>query len=490
MVVTIIVIIILASIVIFNGLSTPESAEFSEFATEVSEFNLVAKNEYAKIFREHIEQNDIVTDSHIYYELATGRKESPNPVDTVDNLGNIYPDMLNGNEYYLIEDDINIDGCDTDKKYFGDNEKHYITDEGEVFILPGYLVEENGVQKWWINENKYYVGEQKIGKEPLPAFFVDSNTGAVMRVLHDNDIKVNSWKDKNIVKMVLKADDESSQVPIPEGFDYVCGTGDKGTVIARAGNEFVWIPVDDVYTMFESEVCELSGGVGVTTSKYGTGSVLDKKPGAGGNREPDVIASTDNNLTRLKLAGYEGDNAFVDFAQDMVDEFNLMIESVKKYGGFYIGRFELGYDNGMVCRGDVKAVSCNDSGGTTHHGDSSTANWYGLYNKCKSFTTNKLQSGMIWGCQIDAIKDYTGTEINDVSKIIQNGRKLTGQYNDIVKNIHDLRGNMNEWTMLVRREGGRGTIGGNYSAPNYEPGNVQVTAYRGYLGTRPYLFIK
>ena len=98
---------------------------------------------------------------------------------------------------------------------------------------------------------------------------------------------------------------------------------------------------------------------------------------------------------------------------------------------------------------------------------------------------------MIWGCQLDPLKSYMGEEANDVSGILQEGRKLTGQYNDEVQHIVDFRGNVNEWSMTGTWNDSRLTYGGHYATPSFTITEPQVpTQFRGYLGTRPQLYIK
>ena len=56
-------------------------------------------------------------------------------------------------------------------------------------------------------------------------------------------------------------------------------------------------------------------------------------------------------------------------AQLFVDEYKAMIESVRKYGGFYIGRYEL-----------------SESGVKKDQPTLTKTNWYDLYQKCTDIT--------------------------------------------------------------------------------------------------------
>lgn len=68
-----------------------------------------------------------------------------------------------------------------------------------------------------------------------------------------------------------------------------------------------------------------------------------------------------------------------------------MIVSVRKYGGFYIGRYETGN------------LSQNVPVVRKLNTDIITRNWYVSYNNCKNIVTSPyVQTSMIWGCQWDA----------------------------------------------------------------------------------------
>ncbi|MCI9039323.1 MAG: hypothetical protein HFJ29_05585, partial [Clostridia bacterium] len=78
--------------------------------------------------------------------------------------------------------------------------------------------------------------------------------------------------------------------------------------------------------------------------------------------------------------------------------FNSMSESVKKYHGFYIGRYETG---------NLEASSTNvpvvQRGNVEIYG----ANWYYMYAQGKRIAKNSdVSSSMIWGCQWDRTLDW------------------------------------------------------------------------------------
>ena len=103
-------------------------------------------------------------------------------------------------------------------------------------------------------------------------------------------------------------------------------------------------------------------------------------PGTSNVREPDILTSTGSgdastisgygiNLI-TSVFGLSGDNASImkQWAEMLVDEYEAVYESIKKYDGFYIGRYEITGDATIPTVQRNKVVLT-----------ASTANkWYGL----------------------------------------------------------------------------------------------------------------
>ena len=164
LIITIIVIIILAAIVIFTGLDTPDRATFAKFVQEFSNLETAVLNEWQQQKIKTTMNGLSRTDAQIYYSIATGNdvtdiNETP-PISelTVESLAlALQPDSFKGTYCYEITVP-KISGLTAQTKYYEPTEKHYITDKGEVFVLPGYCVEEDGTNKWYVSSNRYYTG--------------------------------------------------------------------------------------------------------------------------------------------------------------------------------------------------------------------------------------------------------------------------------------------------------------------------------------------
>ena len=289
-------------------------------------------------------------------------------------------------------------------------------------------------------------------------------------------------------------------------------------------NEWVWVPVDSttLATMYEESsdektLCGTTGETAVKTKLYsksitiGTDSnkttMSRTTPGTTTNpydREPDLVvgsgteydASDTSSDTYYKtILGKTGTKE--QLAQLFVDEYKAMIESVSKYGGFYIGRYEL-----------------SEAGVQKDRQPLTNTNWYNLYNVCRDSklqASDKVKTQMIWGCQWDVTMNWlissgakTSDEINTDSSSWGNYRDTSVKAEDgtteikvsgtrsklntgettftMANNIYDLAGNVMEWNQGALSTNHRNNRGGSYftsgsSTPSssrydsYEPGS-------------------
>ena len=276
-------------------------------------------------------------------------------------------------------------------------------------------------------------------------------------------------------------DDNGKEVTIPKGFGVAEDSNtvvDEGIVITDGTNEFVWVPVDDPSTMFVEETVKLNG-VETTTTVYSKlriregdkSSYTDGKPGdTSVVREPDVLSSYDTDEEYLKILGFDTTQ---EMADSMVVEYKAMSDSVKKYHGFYIGRYEL---TGTVDKPTEKA-------GTVLTGQ----NWYNLYKACQNVIQNNsdVKSTMIYGCQWDETCSWlekNGYDINDSSDWgnYNSSKKETGSAPTYKANeIYDMAGNCSDWTQEAYSSGNRILRGGNYRSS----GSSYPASDRGYNNT-------
>ena len=316
------------------------------------------------------------------------------------------------------------------------------------------------------------------------------------------------WKIKRDENATINGEEGNSYNPtIPAGYipvntetsDWGDGSSspsqdsvDHGLVIRDENdNEWVWIPVDSttlgkmVETSTEAKtLC----GTAVTTNKYsktitiGKGSdtetISRTTPGTTSDyREPDLVVGSGTSFDAAYYKTILGETGTKEqLAKLFVAEYNEMITSIAKYGGFYIGRYELS-----------EAGVQKDKATLTY------TNWYNLYNACRSSklqASDKVKTQMIWGIQWDVACDFIANKgdkknIKDSSawgnyknyNTANNYTEGTSGYeknagskqntgsseNWKANNIYDLAGNCYEWTQEASDTGYRASRGGYYN---------------------------
>ena len=321
----------------------------------------------------------------------------------------------------------------------------------------------------------------------------NSNNPTIPKGYIPIDTETSSWGD-------------GSSAPLQDSVDH-------GLVIKDdSNNEWVWIPVDEttLEKMYETSsdektLCGTSGETAVKTKLYSSTITIGKDsntktitrttPGTTSDfREPDLVVGSDGSSYDAKDTYYKtilGETGTKEqLAKLFVDEYNEMITSISKYGGFYIGRYEL---SGTVT--DPKEKSGKTLTGT---------NWYYLYNACRSSklqASDKVKTQMIWGIQWDAACDFIANKgdqknIKDSStwgnyknyNTANNYTAETAGYeknagskqntgsseNWKANNIYDLAGNCWEWTQEVYKTDFRADRGGRY----YDTGNYYSASHR------------
>ena len=363
--------------------------------------------------------------------------------------------------------------------------------------------------------------------------------------------------------MHVEIDASGDKVPVPNGYVGSKATGeneiDTGFVIyelnegeskdtveindtnkdeaQKTRNQYVWVPVEDTSKFYGTDANGKKWGkiYNFTTSTM-SDSTFDEETGTYANnwsetngvmsissstsyREPDVLKSGDTPYY-LKKNKVSEDN-MLDFLLRQQTDFNNMIESVEKYGGFYIGRYEtgdLGKEEAVVRKGNTNIYN---------------QTWYTMYEKCKDLRGNNLnvKTGMIWGNQWDrtlmwlmecnAKNSETGKskeEVIDDSKSWGNYRNATFTYTNSsggtstknggsstriptgsaeytkANNIYDLAGNVMDWTMETRSTSSRVFRGGCYNyafdGPARDRSNNSPNSSSNYYGCRATLYIK
>ena len=291
-------------------------------------------------------------------------------------------------------------------------------------------------------------------------------------------------------------DVNGEQVPIPEGY-IVSENSDenivnKGLVISDSrGNEYVWI---------SCTVDSSSNKLQYKRTEWGV-----EKDGTDNSRAiKDELTLKDIDVTYSKTDTDNGINE--EISKEIVAQINAEKESIKKYGGYYIGRYEVGKDNKTAVIKAEQEPYVN-------------IKWSKAYELAKGIgggegATTYLCSSYSWDTAINFIQNTTGKnyatsiigfngnwksqEVKDSSgkviKPVNTAKRLNTGLTTALCNIYDMGGNVGEFTTELNPGTSETVVlrGGYYN--NYGPAGYRWDCSSGYAvshcGFRATLFLK
>ena len=289
-------------------------------------------------------------------------------------------------------------------------------------------------------------------------------------------------------------DVNGEQVPIPEGY-IVSENSDenivnKGLVISDSrGNEYVWI---------SCTVNSSSNKLQYKRTEWGV-----EKDGTDNSRAiKDELTLKDIDVTYSKTDTDNGINE--EISKEIVAQINAEKESIKKYGGYYIGRYEVGKDNKTaVIKAEqepyvnikwskayelVKGIGGGE-GATTYL--CSSYSWDTAINFIQNTTGKNYATSIIgfngnWKSQ--EVKDSSGKVI----KPVNTAQRLNTGLTTALCNIYDMGGNVGEFTTELNPGTSETVVlrGGNFY---YSPAGYRWDVISGALsncGFRATLFLK
>lgn len=230
--------------------------------------------------------------------------------------------------------------------------------------------------------------------------------------------------------------------PVKDGYEHIDGEWYNGFVIERHSDksQFVWIPVESLNS---------NGMFG--KAWYG------EKFGRRIYQIGQTIRSLDYAI-KLDLA-----SKFSKFHEQVTDELALQYESIKKYGGFYISRYNISQNNKngkpQSIKGETPWTSIN------------------FYDAKKLATTveesEELKSHMIYGAEYDSVLEwFINSGARTRKEVCEDSTEWGNCFRRLAKtgssekwctnNIYDFAGNVSEWTQEQRGREFRVIRGGNY----------------------------
>ena len=291
-------------------------------------------------------------------------------------------------------------------------------------------------------------------------------------------------------------DVNGEQVPIPEGY-IVSENSDenivnKGLVISDSrGNEYVWI---------SCTVDSSSNKLQYKRTEWGV-----EKDGTDNSRAiKDELTLKDIDVTYSKTDTDNGINE--EISKEIVAQINAEKESIKKYGGYYIGRYEVGKDNKTAVIKAEQEPYVN-------------IKWSKAYELAKGIgggegATTYLCSSYSWDTAINFIQNTTGKnyatsiigfngnwksqEVKDSSgkviKPVNTAQRLNTGLTTALCNIYDMGGNVGEFTTELNPGTSETVVlRGGYTYNN-DPAGYRLDSVSGFassgFGFRATLFLK
>ena len=274
----------------------------------------------------------------------------------------------------------------------------------------------------------------------------------------------------------------------------------------RTRNQWVWVPVPDIDRIYETD------SSGKEKSKLYNYTVTGRAKFTNNNNEPGISTSYNNEkyFSRYRFQGMTRQK----FLQEMQSQFEETIDSIEKYGGFWIGR----YETGNLSQATPVVQKMNT--------DISNQTWYSMYSKLQRIDTSEnVKTSMIWGCLLDetlqwlvdtgrlkqdelVVSNSWGNYIDSTFKYIETtGKVSTKKLADGTKipsgsaeytnanNIYDMAGNVWDWTLenygniTLRFRGGSYFVYAAFFPASNRQQNSPIYADN-YDGFRVFLYIK
>jgi len=227
--------------------------------------------------------------------------------------------------------------------------------------------------------------------------------------------------------------DNYAKPPIPDGYKHICGEWNNGFVIERAfdGSQFVWVPV--------------------------------------GYLDADGTLDGENFTEKFGRRNYRN-NEFSDgeYHEDLSKYLFEQIESVKKYGGFYISRYNISKSS----KGEPQSVKGAMPWVSINFEDAKKM-------AAKVESKGNVTSHLAYGAEYDSVlawfiksKARTLEDIAEDSTSWGNHRNTENSPREVVKTgscetwctngIYDLAGNVDEWTQEQNDSSFRVIRGGTF----------------------------
>ena len=402
--------------------------------------------------------------------------------------------------------------------------------EGETTASKGFVIYEGDVD--WSTILVDSESTQSNVAIDEPAF--DDDLVVINENMPESNIVQDANDDENTAEDATANDDTTTDTTTP--------TQEEINIfnLQKTRNQYVWVPVDDPARIYGVDNKGKIWGklynfsnTGRTAYNWTETNGIMSITSQTDYRDPNVLPSTthDRDGYSLMYSSSLGETRYEMLAQELEQNYYEIIESIKKYGGFYIGRYETGGLNGTAV---VRKMDTNIG----------SRNWYTMYKKCLTLkgANTDVKTSMIFGNLWDETLEWlvkSGATISDGTaltyQLIANNSTTWGNYRNATfnyiaanaetplmtetkakstststctripagsaeytkaNNVYDMAGNVWDWTTEAYSDNIRVFRGGCYDGHGYySPASYRnygvVPSYNdNYYGCRSVLWIK
>ena len=277
--------------------------------------------------------------------------------------------------------------------------------EGETTASKGFVIYEGDVD--WSTILVDSGSTQSNAAIDEPAF--DDDMTVINENMPESNIVQDSNVDENTAEDATANDDTTTDTTTP--------TQEEINIfnLQKTRNQYVWVPVDDPARIYGVDNKGKIWGKLYNFSNTGrtaynwteTNGIMNITSQAS-YREPNVLqisSEYDSDGYSLMHSSGLGETRYEMLAQELEQNYYEIIESIKKYGGFYIGRYETGGLNGTAV---VRKMDTNIG----------SQDWYTMYKKCLTLkgTNTDVKTSMIFGNLWDEALEWlvkSGATISD-----------------------------------------------------------------------------
>ena len=365
--------------------------------------------------------------------------------------------------------------------------------EGETTASKGFVIYEGDVD--WSTILVDSESTQSNVAIDEPAF--DDDMTVINENMPESNIVQDANDDENTAEDTTANDDTTTDTTTP--------TQEEINIfnLQKTRNQYVWVQVDDPSRIYG---VDSKGKIwGKLYSFSSTGRTVNNWTETNGimsitsqtyYRDPNVLQSTTydrDGYSYMHNSGL-GETRYEMLAQELEQNYYEIIESIKKYGGFYIGRYETGGLNGTAV---VRKMDTNIG----------SQNWYTMYKKCLTLkgANTDVKTSMIFGNLWDEALEWlvkSGAIISDGTtltyQLVSSNSTTWGNYKNATfnyiaanaetplmtktkaqststripagsaeytkaNNVYDMAGNVEEWTTEAYSTTYRVYRGGSYS---------------------------